>query len=81
MCIRDSISGDTVSKFVPEATTPATTLTGLSTPAALAFDNSGNLLVVNEYLNPLSRFAPVSYTHLDVYKRQFQPSATACASS
>ena len=40
-------STGTVSEFAPGATTPTATLTGLSDPAALAFDASGNLYVAN----------------------------------
>ena len=37
---------------------PSATLTGLSTPKALAFDSSGNLYVANDGNNTVSKFAP-----------------------
>ena len=49
---------DTVSKFVPGATTPSATLTGLNLPLALVFDGSGNLYVVNGGNSTVSKFAP-----------------------
>ena len=36
-----------MSEFAPGSTTPTATLTGLSSPAALAFDSNGNLYVAN----------------------------------
>ena len=42
---------DTVSKFVPGATTPSATLNGLDSPTSLAFDSRGNLYVVDQGQN------------------------------
>ena len=40
-------SGSTVIEFAPGSTTPGATLTGLSYPVALAFDQAGDLYVAN----------------------------------
>ena len=49
-------NGTTVSKFAPGATTASATLTGLTTPSALAFDGSGNLFVANFNGSAVSKF-------------------------
>ena len=56
------ISGNTVRRFAPGATTPNATLTGLFIPRALAFDGSGNLFVTNAGDNSVSEFAPGATT-------------------
>ena len=68
---------NTVSKFAPGATTPSATLTGLSTPAALAFDSSGNLYVVNIGNNTVSKFAPGATTPTATLTGLMNPKALA----
>ena len=66
----------TVSKFAPGATTPTATLSGgLSLPAALAFDPSGNLYVLAN--TTVSKFAPGAITPSAVLTDSAQPECLA----
>ena len=52
-------TGTTVSKFAPGSMMPSATLTGLSEPIGLTFDDSGNLYVSN-INDTVSKFTPTS---------------------
>ncbi|HEX3657499.1 MAG TPA: hypothetical protein VHV55_17040 [Pirellulales bacterium] len=49
--------GERVNVYLPGATEPVDTLTGLDDPAALAFDSSGDVFVANYDGNTVSEFA------------------------
>ena len=63
-----NITGNTVAKFAPGATTPADIVSGLKEPYALAIDGSGNLFV-----------ADIGFTPADV--KEFAPGATVASST
>jgi hypothetical protein len=53
-----AISGNSVDLFTLGNPAPFTTLSGLSSPRALAFDGSGNLYVANTGTNTIAIYAP-----------------------
>ena len=57
-----NLGNNTVSKFLPGASTPSLTLTGLDYASSMAFDSSGNLFVVDGYGSSISEFTPGATT-------------------
>ena len=70
-----------MSEFAPGSTTPTATLTGLSCPAALAFDSSGNLYVANYRGEHGERVRPGSTTPTATLTGLSNPIALAFDSS